>query len=60
MNGQPKVYTWATPLSAAAGKARSVKLTRILDGRPRVIPINAVDGNALRMPMLPGDVMQVD
>lgn len=60
VNGQPKVYTWATPLSAVAAEARSVKLTRTLDGRPRTIAIDAADGNALRMPMLPGDVMQVD
>ncbi|MBK7931051.1 MAG: hypothetical protein IPJ98_27335 [Bryobacterales bacterium] len=60
VNGQLKVYTWATPLSAAAGKARSVKLTRMIEGKARTIPVDPADGNALRMPMLPGDEMQVN
>jgi len=59
VNGQLKSYTWATPLSALASKARTVKLTRILDGKPRAIPIDPADANALRMPLLPGDEIHV-
>ena len=60
VNGQPKVYTWATPLSAAAGRARSVKITRMIEGKARTIPVDPADANALRMPMLPGDEIRVN
>lgn len=60
VNGQLKAYTWATPLSAVAAKARAVKLTRMLDGKPRTIAIDPADMQALRMPMLPGDEIRVN
>lgn len=55
VNGERKAFLWGAILASAVGNAKVVRLTRVLAGKRAVVPINAADKNALRMPMLPGD-----
>ena len=60
VNGGEKVFVWGTPLSAAVGEAKQVRLTRLLAGKRSSVPIDAADKNALRLPLLPGDEIRLD
>lgn len=58
VNGAVKAFTWGTPLSAAVRSAKSIKLTRVINGKRAEVAVDPADANALRLPLLPGDEVQ--
>lgn len=58
VNGEVRAFTWGTPLSAAAKNPKTIRLTRLINGKRATVPVDPTDANALRLPLLPGDEVQ--
>jgi hypothetical protein len=56
-NGKPLTLPWGSTAAGVVGAARPVKLWR--KHRKRIVPVqlDAADSEALRLPLLPGDVL---
>ncbi len=56
-NDKPLTVTWGSTIAGVVGAARPVKLWRNYRHRPTPVKLDANDSNALRLPLLPGDVL---
>lgn len=56
-NGSPLPVSWGSTVAGVVGAKRPVKLSRVFRGRMVRVELDPLDPSALRIPLLPGDVL---
>lgn len=58
VNGKPLTVPWGTTVLGVVSSARPVRLSRQFRNRMAPVQLDSTDQDALRLPLLPGDVLE--